>query len=200
MPGRPTKFKGDTYTISEIERMAEAIAKVDMTAFAAISVAAFAGLRLSELRGLRWSDYDGESLSVSRSVWRTHVGLPKTLASEGKVPVLPLLKKVLDEHRARVKGKDDEYIFAGEKRGAPLNLANLARRVIIPELVNTAADHEGPSVKWKGCTPSADRSHPIFIRAGIAESDSSGSSALGYWHDAGLLRANTRRGIAGSIG
>jgi integrase len=149
-PGKVKKFKGEVYTMHEIERIAEAVAKVDMKAFAAISVAAFAGLRLSELRGLRWSDYDGESLTVTRSVWRTHVGETKTSASAGSVPVLPLLKKVLDDHRVRVKGRDEEYIFAGERRGAPLNLANLARRVIIPSLKSTAADHEGPSVKWKG--------------------------------------------------
>ena len=160
VPGRPAKFKGKTYTIHEIERISEAIAKVDdlpeeqktprLTAFVAISVAAFAGLRMSELRGLRWSDYDGESLRVSRSVWRTHVGVPKTLASEGKVPVLPVLKKILNEHQTRTGGKENDYIFAGERRGAPLNLANLARRVIIPSLVDTAADQEGPAVPWKG--------------------------------------------------
>jgi integrase len=121
-----------------------------MKAFAVISVAAFAGLRMSEIRGLRWSDYDGTSLTIARSVWRSHIGPPKTQASADSVPVLPLLKKVLDSHRVRVNGQDHEYIFAGEKNGAPLNLANLARRVIIPELANTAADQEGPAVKWKG--------------------------------------------------
>jgi integrase len=161
VPGRPTKFKGDTYTMSDIGRMTEAIIKTDekttkdeagmkMKAFAVVSVAAFAGLRLSELRGLRWTDYDGQSLRIVRSVWRTHVGETKTLSSTGSVPVLPLLKRVLDDHRARVNGRDHEYMFAGERRGAPLNLANLARRVIIPSLPNSAADQQGPAVTWKG--------------------------------------------------
>jgi integrase len=149
VPGRPQKTEGAVYSLHEIERMTEAIAKVNMKAFAVISVAAFAGLRMSEIRGLRWGDYDGEHLNITRSVWRTHIGPPKTEASENSVPILPLLKKVLDAHRASVNGQDHEYIFAGEK-GAPLNLANLARRVIIPTLPDTAADYEGPPVVWKG--------------------------------------------------
>ena len=52
------------------------------------------------------------------------------------MPVLPILKKVLDDHRAPSRYKaDSDYIFAGE-RGASLNLANWTRRVIIPKLTN----------------------------------------------------------------
>ena len=154
-PGKPEKFQGDVYTLHEILRIGEAIGNVDMKAFVVISVAAFAGLRLAELRGLRWSDYDGTSLKIRRAVWRTHVGDTKDPASAASVPVLPILKTILDEHRARVvaKGKfcsEHDYIFAGDRRGAPLNLANLARRVIIPHMADTAADNQGPSVKWKG--------------------------------------------------
>jgi integrase len=154
-PGKPEKFRGEVYTMLEIERISEAVAKADMKAFAVISVAAFAGLRLAEIRGLRWADYDGHSLAIRRAVWRTHIGATKNPSSESSVPVLPILKKVLDDHRARViAGKKyygpDDYIFAGQRRGAPLNLANLARRVIIPELPNTAADNQGAPVAWKG--------------------------------------------------
>ena len=146
VPGRPEKFHGQVYTMSEIEAIAESVGSVNMQALAVISVAAFGGLRLSELRGLRWSDYSGESLNVCRSVWRTHVGETKTVASQGSVPVLPILKRVLDEHRSRVNPRPEDYIFAGKRRGAPLNLANLARRVIIPALRNS---ENGPT-KWKG--------------------------------------------------
>lgn len=146
VPGRPERFEGPTYTLAEIEEISEVIARVDLTAFTAIAVAAFAGLRQSEICGLRWSDYDGNSLQVSRSVWRTHVGPTKTPRSSGTVPVLPILKKVLDEHHARTGGQGDQYIFAGERRGTPLNLNNLSRRVIAPAL----ARHEGALLQWKG--------------------------------------------------
>jgi integrase len=171
-PGKPGKFQGEVYTMLEIERIADRVGNAEeaavkngkpltpqqvfMTkrAFAVVSVAAFAGLRLAELRGLRWSDYDGNALTISRAVWRTHVGPTKNPSSQASVPVLPILKKVLDDYRNRVitskknAGLDD-YMFAGERRGAPLNQANLARRVIIPAMQRDEAEREEP-LRWKG--------------------------------------------------
>jgi integrase len=115
---------------------------LDEPAKTVVAVAALTGLRLSELRGLRWSDYDGESLRISRSIWRTHVSLPKTSESEASIPVLPELRIVLDRHRDGAS--DNAYIFAGKRRGQPLNLANLARRVIQPRI----AEHGIPWLGW----------------------------------------------------
>jgi integrase len=147
VPGRPIKFKGATYALDEIQAVAAAIAKVDMQAFAVISTAAFAGLRSAELRGLRWSDYaaenaagDGATLTIRRSIWRTHVGLTKTESSEGTVPVLPILRKILDAHRQKTKGQDDDYIFRGERLHRPLSLANLVRRTIVPTIAKANAE------------------------------------------------------------
>jgi integrase len=106
-----------------------------------VAVAAFSGLRLSELRGLRWGDYSDESINVRRAVWRTHVGPTKTVEAEAAVPVLPILKRILEAHRGTVDSQPDNYIFAG-RRGQPLNLANLARRVIIPAITG--------KVDWRG--------------------------------------------------
>ncbi len=104
-------------------------------------MAALTGLRLSVLRGLRWGDFDGETLRVQRGVWRTHVGPTKSQESKAAVPVLAPLKSVLERHRNGVSST--AYIFAGEKRGTPLNLANLASRVVIPALKTR-------DVPWKG--------------------------------------------------
>jgi integrase len=134
VPGRPKKFKGETYTMEEILEIIDVVGKRDRQAAVVITVAAFAGLRSSELRGLRWSDYDGQNLHIRRSVWRTHVGPTKTEDSYGTVPVLPVLKKVLDEHQIRARGGPDAYMFVGERLGRPVNLANLVRRGIIPWL------------------------------------------------------------------
>lgn len=162
MPGKVKKFQGQFYTMSEIEAIGTCVGNLEniedkrkiqdrMRAVAVISVAAFAGLRLAEIRGLRWSDYDRQSLAIRRAVWRTHVGDTKNPTSEWTVPVLPILKKILEDHRARVlAGKKhcgpDDYIFAGERRGAPLNLANIVRRVILP----TLAENEDEILYWKG--------------------------------------------------
>jgi integrase len=134
--GRPAKFKGPVYSLNEIESLLIAPHGDDGTARIVIATAALTGLRLSELRALRWCDFDGESIRVARSVWRTHIGPPKTEDSEASVPVLPLLQKVLEKYRD--DAKDDAYVFAGERRGAPLNLANLAARVIKPALQTCA--------------------------------------------------------------
>ncbi len=84
---------------------------------------------------------------MHRSVWRTKVNEPK---KESGVPVFPILRKVLNDYRTRVKGKDEDYMFAGERRGTPLNLANLVRRVIQPALDN-AEDGPVKSLGWPSC-------------------------------------------------
>ena len=138
VPGRPTRFTGATYSIEEIERMLILLPEPARTV---VATAAFTGLRLSELRGLRWSDFDGEMLRVRRAVWRTHVGATKTPESEASVPVLPFLRTVLDKHRTFEPS--DAYIFAGKRKGAPLNLHNLATRVIKPAILSRG-------ISWKG--------------------------------------------------
>jgi integrase len=128
--GRRYKPTRHAYALEDIQSM---VTKLPEPARTVVMVAAFAGLRLSEIRGLRWDDYTGTDLRVSRSVWRTHVGPTKTEESgENPVPVIPILRRALDEHRKRYTGEG--FIFAGERRGDPLNLDNLARRVITPKI------------------------------------------------------------------
>jgi integrase len=186
VPGRPAQFKGNVYTVDEINDILQALylgenaapATQDATktegtekkttrsdgqkkrataerirnlqiASVVISVAALTGLRLSELKGLRWSDFDGVSLTVRRSVWRTKVSEPKTQTSAGSVPVLPVLQEMLIKYRVKMSGGDEDYIFRGSRRGAPLNLENLVARVIKPQL-NEASGEMERLLKWKG--------------------------------------------------
>jgi integrase len=126
--GRRYKPTRHAYALEDIQAM---VTKLPEPARTVVLVAGFSGLRLSEIRGLRWEDYTGPDLRVARSVWRTHVGPTKTEASgDNPVPVIPILRTALDEHRKRYTG--DGFIFAGERRGTPLHLDNLARRVITP--------------------------------------------------------------------
>jgi integrase len=59
--------------------------------------------------------------------------------------VLPVLQSILDNYRQYLEGlpeegnlgkqlKPHDWIFAGERRGTSLNLANLVRRTIVPLL------------------------------------------------------------------
>jgi integrase len=98
-----------------------------------IAVAAFTGLRESEIRGLRWEDYKGDALDVRRSIWRTHVGETKTPESKSVVPVIAPLRKIIDAHRASLRGAGS-WIFSGPKKGFSLHLDNLCARDIRPAL------------------------------------------------------------------
>jgi integrase len=138
VPGKAAYEKGPAYTVSEIE---DILFTLTGTARNVVVVAAFTGLRASEVKGLRVEDFDGECIRVARSVWRTHVGDTKTASSRALVPLIPLLLPVLKKLTAGRSAH--EYIFAGERKGAPLNLENLAHRVIKPALLEK-------KLPWKG--------------------------------------------------
>jgi|HubBroStandDraft_6_1064221.scaffolds.fasta_scaffold247738_2 integrase len=128
--GTKKKFRGVAYTLDVIQDMLERLPDPARTACA---TAAFTGLSASELRGLRWTDYDGRRLTVRQKVWRRHIGQPKTEAREGAVPVIPALRKIVDDYRESFPKKSD-FIFRGSKMGFALNLDNVSRRVITPIL------------------------------------------------------------------
>lgn len=131
------KFVGYAYSFDEILDMLE---KLPEPARTVCATAAFTGLSASELRGLRWRDYDGMMLTVVQKVWQTHVGQPKTEARQGAVPVIPALKKILDDYRRTFPPNGSDFIFRGEKKGFALNLDNVSRRIITPLLGD----------KWRG--------------------------------------------------
>jgi integrase len=137
--GAKKTFVGRVYDVDEIVNMLE---KLPEPARTVCSVAAFTGLSASELRGLKWSDYDCDcaTLTVSQKVWGKHVGLPKTEARKGAVPVIPALKKILEDYRTQFPPNGTDFIFRGEKIGFALNLDNLSRRTIAPLLAG----------KWSG--------------------------------------------------
>jgi integrase len=128
VPTGATTEQTKAYSLQEIVSMIGAL-KNDPVTSAVIATAAFTGLRRSELRGLRWSDFRDGQFFVTRTVWNTSErDKTKTIDAKAPVPVLKLLAKILEPLRG------DGYIFAGPKNGRPLNLANLARRVIVPKL------------------------------------------------------------------
>ncbi len=124
----------DTYAygLSEIKSMLTVLPE---TAYTVALCAALSGLRKGEIMGLRWADFDGKELSVRRSVWNGIENAPKTKKSRAPVPVVKQLSDALEAHRLRAGklAQPDLPIFQAGN-GKPLNLDNLARRVIIPAL------------------------------------------------------------------
>jgi integrase len=118
------------YPLSEIKAM---LAMLDEPARTVVLTAALTGLRKSELRGLTWDSFDGKELSVTRSVWNSTVSEPKTRRSRSPIPVVKQLADALEAHRLRagILAQPGLPIFQAGN-GKPLNLDNLARRVIAP--------------------------------------------------------------------
>jgi integrase len=114
----------------------------DIKARAAIGLTYFGGLSPSEARGAEWENYEGYRLKITRSVWRTHAGPTKTEAREQPIPVIEPLRDILGELREADGNPSVGPILRGE-RGKPLNLDNLARRVIRPALAKAG-------IKWNG--------------------------------------------------
>lgn len=134
------------YTPEEIVSMIKVLEKTQPIAATVVATAAFTGLRKSELRGLRWMDLEGNQLRIQRTVWNTHIeDKTKTPTSRAPVPLVPMLQKLLESHRNGFP--QDGFIFAGQKKKKkqPLNLSNLARRVIAPLL-----EKDGNGVQWHG--------------------------------------------------
>jgi integrase len=118
---------------------------LDEPAASVVATAAFSGLRKAEIQGLKWEDLKDGELHVQRSAWRTtSVQDTKTEASKGAVPIIPILAKHLEDHR---NGFPKEgFIFTGSRMGRPLDLHNLANRVIRPAL----DDAKIPWCGWHG--------------------------------------------------
>lgn len=118
------------YSLGEVKWM---LATLDEPARTVILTAAFTGLRKGEIRGLCWEDFNGKELCVNRSMWNGITNPPKTRRSAAPVPVVKELADALDDHRQRMGRLAVGPIFQAGN-GKPLNLDNLARRVIIPTI------------------------------------------------------------------
>ncbi len=130
IPKAPEPEETYAYPLSEVKAM---LAILPEPARTVILCAAMSGLRKSEIRGLRWQDFDGKELTVRRSNWNGIENAPKTKKSRAPIPVVKQLGDALEAHRLRasILAQPDLPIFQAGN-GKPLNLDNLARRVIAP--------------------------------------------------------------------
>lgn len=117
--------KTPAYATDEVMAMLHAL---NGPARTAVALMFFAGLRPGEARGMKWSDYDKNILHVRRSIWRKHSTGPKTEASLADVPVAEALREILSE-----VPRSSDFILATPS-GLPVDLHNLAARVIVPGL------------------------------------------------------------------
>lgn len=111
-----------------------------------VLTAAFTGLRRGEIRGMRWENLESaEPLAfyrVSQSIWKSFVTEPKTAKSKAPVPIIGLLAKRLEEHRARCGDAKSGWMFVNAVKN-PLDLNELYQR-IIKDIFNAA------HIPWHG--------------------------------------------------
>jgi integrase len=127
----------ETYaaTLSEVLAILDVLEKhQELRARAAVALMFFAGLRPGEARGVCWEDYDGKRLFVRRSRWRVWTTPPKTESSVKPVPVIEPLGGILAELREADGNPSSGPILRGPS-GSPLDLDNLAERVVKPALL-----------------------------------------------------------------
>lgn len=133
----------EAFTIDELGVMLNGLPEPANTV---VACAGMLGPRKGEVRGLRWEDFslDGQvaTVAITRSAWYSHVTEPKSVASKAVVPIAPELARRLRMYRELSGNPVEGYLFAG-RTGKPLNLDNLASRVIRPFL-------EKQGMKWKG--------------------------------------------------
>jgi integrase len=121
-------------TPDEVLAIMDALEKAgEQKACAAVALMFFAGLRPGEARGVCWEDFDGKRLIVRQSVWHTYTTSPKTKSSAKPVPVIEPLGSILVALREAHGNPSSGAILRG-RSGKPLDLHNLANRVVIPTL------------------------------------------------------------------
>jgi integrase len=118
---------------------------------AIIAIAYGGGLRAGELCAVRWEDYrprdEGKAtIHVKQSYWKGHFTAPKTEASADVAKLGAFFAQFVENYRAYCGGVDSGLMFPGKtapgKTAKPINLENLARRVLAPALNRCAVCHQ----------------------------------------------------------
>jgi len=123
-PGTKRQTEPRYLTEGELDTL---IAKVGLSFRLVIVLCTFAALRVSEALGLRWSDidFDAETITVSGQIDRDGNWKPKakTDSSHAELPMLPVVKRALQEHRRAQATRNIGLIAADQL----VNVTNLGK-------------------------------------------------------------------------
>jgi integrase len=137
-PTPPTEH----YTLEEAKAVFHAL-KGRVDAQLVFGFSCLVGLRPSETAGLKWEDFSTEGwVTIQRGVVGTHVDDVKTLGSFASVPLIPLMKVLLNRWWEQSGKPVAGWVFPNQ-RGGPLNLASFTRIVIAPAMKKA-------KLRWKG--------------------------------------------------
>ena len=111
-----------------------------------VAVAVLTGMRIGEILALRWKRIDllGGTLEVAENYSSGEFGSPKTKSSRRVIPISSALRRVLEDHHARMQSASPEELVFRTPTGTPLNDKNLYNRELAP-----ACDRIGqPRISW----------------------------------------------------
>lgn len=94
------------------------------------AIGLFTGLRLGDVVNLRFDEIDNDRYSLDRGPKPGFLVVkPMKTSRKGKtvqVPIHPVLRRVLDEHKKTVKG---DYLFPDERKAYELHTANISKPI-----------------------------------------------------------------------
>jgi integrase len=137
-PTPPTEH----YTLEEAKAVFLAL-KGRVDAQLVFGFSCLAGLRPSETAGLKWEDLSTDGwVMIQRGVVGRNVDEVKTPGSAASVPLIPLMKDLLNRWWEKSGKPVSGWVFPNQ-RGGPLNLASFTRIVIAPAI-------RREKLRWKG--------------------------------------------------
>jgi integrase len=121
------------------EQVTKLLAAIEAEMRMLFILAAATGLRAGELLGLEVRHFDGSSLKVEQSVWRSDAQAPKTRNSYRVVDLHPDVVKLLSD---LIGSRRSGYIFS-TSNGKPLGQSNILRRSLHPVLTRLGIERCG---------------------------------------------------------
>jgi len=106
------------FTLEEVGKIIAAAREPYKTMFLLL---AMTGMRAGEVLGLQWQDIDFDRglVNIRRSAWYGRTQTVKNKASEGVVPLPPVLANALQNYRGQWKANPEGFLFVTRNRRPP---------------------------------------------------------------------------------
>ena len=136
LPKAPPPNETHAYSLEDILRM---LVVVPEPAATAVAVAAFTGARRGEIRGMLWENFKENQISITQSVFGSHIDEPKSPKSKAPVPVIAPLAKFLERHR-RTSGNPSTGLIFRTPSGTSMELGSCC------EVCNSSCFGQGENI------------------------------------------------------
>lgn len=101
------------------------------------------GVDKGKLEAFRWEDFEGADLYIRRKIWEGTEKYPKTGARKAPIPVIPHLRKMIEQYRESEGSPREGWVFTASRGKKPIRMDNLARREIKLDLKKAGTEWHG---------------------------------------------------------